>query len=143
MTVPRWTAWLLRRLAREDRSDDLIGDLEEAHRARLGRRSGTVAALLTTLEALDLARALVWSRMAAWITGISLLDFKLAFRMLLRCPGLSVIAGLSMTFAIWASASVFEFFHQIVGPTLPLDEGDRIPRSTPAYACTIPSRWIG
>jgi predicted permease len=57
---------------------------------------------------------------------MSLLEFKLAIRMLVRYPGLTIVAGLSMAFAIWASASVFEFFHQVVRPTLPLDEGNRI-----------------
>lgn len=59
-------------------------------------------------------------------TGISRLDVKLGFRMLVKYPGLTLVGGLAMAFAIWAGAGTFEFVMQVVDPTLPLDEGDRI-----------------
>src|SRR4029079_12816880 len=52
MSAPRWATALLRRLA-PDEADVLIGDLEEAHRARVARRGAVVAALLTSLETVD------------------------------------------------------------------------------------------
>jgi predicted permease len=85
-----------------------------------------VAYLCTAVEALDVCRAALWQRLEQRPTRISLLDLKLAFRMLVRYPGLTLVAGVSMAFAIWAGASVFEFFQQVVRPTLPLDDGDRI-----------------
>ena len=38
MTAPRWAAALLRRLAAPPEAEILVGDLEEAHRARVARR---------------------------------------------------------------------------------------------------------
>jgi hypothetical protein len=37
MMAPRWSAALLRWLALPGEADDVLGDLEEAHRARLDR----------------------------------------------------------------------------------------------------------
>jgi hypothetical protein len=126
MSAPRWTTWLLRRVTPRDRVDDVIGDLEEAHRSRTERRGRTSAAILTSLEVLDVARAFLVESIVRRGSVVSLLDAKLALRMLLRYPGLTMVASFSMAFAIWASASVFEFFHQIVRPTLPLEDGARI-----------------
>ena len=58
--------------------------------------------------------------------GVSWLDFKLGFRMLVRYPGLTLVGGLGMTFAIWIGAGTFEFVTQVLYPTLPLDDGDRV-----------------
>lgn len=58
--------------------------------------------------------------------SMSWLDFKLGFRMLIRYPGLTLVGGLAMAFAIAIGAGVFEFVTQVVRPTLPLHAGDRI-----------------
>ncbi len=58
--------------------------------------------------------------------GVSWLDVKLGFRMLSRYPGLTLVAGLAISFAIAVGAGAFEYVTQVVYPTLPLDEGDRI-----------------
>ncbi|HJU65396.1 MAG TPA: permease prefix domain 1-containing protein, partial [Gemmatimonadaceae bacterium] len=57
---------------------------------------------------------------------VSWLDFKLGFRMLARYPGLTLVGGLAMAFAIWVGAGTFELVRQIVRPSLPLPDGDRI-----------------
>src|SRR5688572_2364235 len=57
---------------------------------------------------------------------VSWLDFKLGFRMLARYPGLTIVGGLAMAFAIWAGSATFELVTQVIRPTLPLDEGHRI-----------------
>src|SRR5919106_2359745 len=57
---------------------------------------------------------------------VSWLDAKLGFRMLVKYPGLTLVGGLAIAFAIWVGAGAFEFLAQVVHPTLPLDEGDRI-----------------
>jgi hypothetical protein len=62
MSAPRWARSLLTRLADPERADEVVGDLEEAHARRRRRHSGPVAALITTLEALDLAVALLRAR---------------------------------------------------------------------------------
>src|SRR5687767_7332718 len=56
----------------------------------------------------------------------SWLDFKLGFRMLSRYPGLTIVGGLAMAFAIWIGAGSFELITQWVRPTIPLPDGDRI-----------------
>jgi len=58
----------------------------------------------------------------------SALDFKLGIRMLRRYPGLSFIGGLALAVAIAIGVLAFQFAHDQLTPTLPLDEGDRIVR---------------
>ncbi len=58
--------------------------------------------------------------------GVSWLDFKLGFRMLIRYPGLTVVAGLAIAFAIGVGAASRELLTDLIRPSLPLDEGDRI-----------------
>ena len=147
------TPWLaralLRRLAPPGRLDDLLGDLEEAHRRLVGRHGRGAATLLTCIEAVELAFALLRQRLPdggglrrRQADGqrrreayrgppgsgptISLLDLELAFRMLVKYPGLTLVGGLSMAFAIWVGAVTFEVVGQMVSPKLPLEDGDRI-----------------
>ena len=54
------------------------------------------------------------------------LDMKVGFRMLVKYPGLALVAGLAMAFAICVGAVTFEVVMQFVHPTLPLPDGDRI-----------------
>ena len=63
----------------------------------------------------------------AWLSGLSL-DFTLAFRMLRKYPGLTVVGGLAMAFAIWVGTVSFEVVTLFVHPSLPLPDGDRIVR---------------
>ncbi len=65
------------------------------------------------------------ARGLAWVQGLSL-DFRLGFRLLLKYPGLTLVGGLAMAFAIATGAGAFELVRQLVDPTLPLDGGDRI-----------------
>ena len=58
--------------------------------------------------------------------GVSSLDFKLGARMLARYPGLTLIGGLAMAFAIWVGAATFELMNQTLRPTLPLEDASRI-----------------
>src|SRR5262245_44695211 len=58
--------------------------------------------------------------------GMSWLDVKLGLRMLRRYPGLTIVGGLALAFAIATGAGVFEFSKQMTGPTLPLEDGARI-----------------
>jgi predicted permease len=57
---------------------------------------------------------------------VSWLDFKLGFRMLARYPGLTIVGGVAMAFAIWIGAGVFELVTQVLRPTIPLPDGNRI-----------------
>jgi predicted permease len=125
MSAPRWTVWLLRRLAPEDRADDVVGDLEEAHRERLRRRR-LVAVLMTSFDALDTARALLIVRACDRRTSISWIDLKLGLRMLRKHPGLTLVGVVAIAFGIATSSLVFQFVTDLYWPRLGLDEGDRI-----------------
>jgi putative ABC transport system permease protein len=61
----------------------------------------------------------------SWASGLSL-DMKLGGRMLAKYPGITLVGGIAMAFAIWFGAVTFEMFGQFVRPELPLPGGDRI-----------------
>ncbi len=54
--------------------------------------------------------------------GLSL-DFKLGARMLVRYPGLTVIATLAMAFGICTGTVIFQMMSIFVYPSLPLPAG--------------------
>ena len=63
----------------------------------------------------------------AWATlGGCVLDFKLALRMLIRYPLLTIVGGAGMAFGIAAGVFGFEVRTQLTNSRLPLDEGRSI-----------------
>ena len=58
--------------------------------------------------------------------GMSWLDVKLGLRMLVRYPGLSLAGGLALAIAIGIGAGWYDLTGDVLRPTLPLHEGDRI-----------------
>jgi putative ABC transport system permease protein len=54
------------------------------------------------------------------------LDLKLGGRMLVKYPGLTIVGGLAMAFAIWVGLVIFQVVGLFVHPTLPLSEGARL-----------------
>lgn len=126
MSAPRWTIRLLRTLAPSAEADVLVGDLEEAHRARQARRGSLLARVLTTLEALDIAWMLVRRRLRLPRWSMSLLDIRLGMRMLVRYPVLTVISTVSLSAAIALGASAFAFISLFLWPRMPLPDGDNI-----------------
>ena len=126
MSAPRWATALLRRLAAPDEADVLIGDLEEAHRARVARRGALVAALLTSLETADVALMLMRRLVRFPRPAMSWLDLKLGVRMLVRYPVLSIIGTGSLALAIAIGAALFAFISMMLWPRLPLPDGDKV-----------------
>lgn len=57
---------------------------------------------------------------------ISWIDLKLGLRMIVKYPVLTIVGGISMAFAIWVGAGTFEAVRQLVFPSIPLSESDRI-----------------
>jgi putative ABC transport system permease protein len=58
--------------------------------------------------------------------AFSALDVSLAWRMLLRYPGLSLVSVLGMSVGITIAAGAFTIVTMMMGTTLPLPEGDRL-----------------
>ena len=61
----------------------------------------------------------------SWLDRFSL-DLKLGGRMLVKYPGLTIIGGLAMAFAICVGTVVFAVLTTLMNPTLPLPGGERI-----------------
>ena len=53
-------------------------------------------------------------------------EFKLGFRMLLKYPGLTLAGGLALTIAIAVGAGWYQLWGNLLSPTIPLPEGDRL-----------------
>lgn len=64
-------------------------------------------------------------RQLSWASGLTL-DMKLGGRMLAKYPGITLIGGVAMAFAIWFGAVTFELLGLFLFPKLPLPGGDRI-----------------
>jgi putative ABC transport system permease protein len=59
-------------------------------------------------------------------TGFSWVDVRLAGRILVRYPGLSLVSVFGMAVGIGVSAGAFTIVHALLTPTLPLADGDRV-----------------
>jgi putative ABC transport system permease protein len=122
------------------RTREVDGDLNEEFRLHIELRAADlVRAGMTPEEAARKARAEFGSteyhvdharkaRGLGWFDEMrfSWLDLKLGGRMLVKYPVLTIVGGLSMAFAIWVGASTFEAIRQLVFPTIPLPDADRI-----------------
>jgi len=113
-----------RELAREIRShlqllqDQYIArgmDPEEARYAAL-RAFGGVEQVKEHQREARMFRAL-----AGWP-----MDLKLGARMLVKYPGLTIVGGLAMAFAICVGLVIFQVVSLFTNPTLPLSEGARL-----------------
>lgn len=94
---------------------------------RMQRHGKGAARVLTAVETVDMAAALVRERVARFrVRGSSTVqDHKLGFRMLVEYPGLT-LGGLAFAIAIGIGAGWYDFTSDLLRPTLPLPEGDRI-----------------
>lgn len=65
------------------------------------------------------------ARGAARITGLSL-DLKLGARMLAKYPGVTLVGGVAMVIGVGLGAGYLEVVNDVLRPTLPLHEGERV-----------------
>jgi putative ABC transport system permease protein len=65
------------------------------------------------------------ARMFRWLAGWPM-DLKLGGRMLVKYPGLTLVGGLAMAFAIWAGLVIFQVVGLFTTPTLPIAQGARL-----------------
>jgi predicted permease len=127
VSLPRGVGFLLRAFVPSDRVEDVLGDLEEVHGERVERRGPWLAAIPTILEAAEVSAAAGLMRLRSQtVVPMSWIDFKLGVRMLVKYPGLTLVGGLAMAFGIFVGAACYEFYAQVLHPTLPLDEGERV-----------------
>jgi len=145
MRAPAWACLLLSRLAPPERKEEVVGDLEEAHAWRVHRHGRLLAAILTSLESLDMALALLRLRRRAgrrgrgpaWrghrtrfsgirIPGVSRIDVTLGARVLMKNPALSIVSGLGMAVAVAIGTGAFGVIRGMTSSPLPLDEGHGI-----------------
>ena len=61
----------------------------------------------------------------AWLSGMKL-DFKLGMRMMGKYPGLTLTGVLGMAVAVAIGAVSFGVIYDVIDPSLPLEDGDRI-----------------
>ena len=129
MSAPAWARGLLRWLAPRGQADNLVGDLEETHRRHSGRHGRVAAQMRTAVDTLDMAGALVRTRIDVF--GIykgsgTLQDYKLGMRMLIKYPGLTIAGGLALAIAIGLGAGWYDFSGDMFRPALSLPDGERI-----------------
>ena len=60
-----------------------------------------------------------------WLDAVAL-DLRLAFRILRKSWGVTLVGGVAMTVAMVIGGGAFNLLHAVMGSTLPLDEGDRV-----------------
>ncbi len=60
-----------------------------------------------------------------WVDAISL-DTRLGVRMLVKHRGLTLVGGFAMAVAIAIGATSFEMIAELLDPSLPVEEGDRV-----------------
>ncbi len=65
------------------------------------------------------------ARMFRWLAGWPM-DVTLGGRMLVKYPGLTIVGGVAMAFAIWVGIVIFQVVGLFVHPTLPLPQGARL-----------------
>jgi predicted permease len=129
---PRIPRVLLHAALPADVQEDVSGDLEEMfhhRRARDGRLRASwwywrqAAAFAARFGAERLRER---TRHADMRAGMSWIDLRLAVRMLVRYPGLTCVGVIGMACGIAIAAAAFTITHDLVDPTLPLENGDRI-----------------
>lgn len=129
---PRLPRWLLERALPHDVRSDVAGDLEEMFHRRCASDGAGAARRWFWRQALSFSRHFIAERIRErWThrdmgTRFSGMDFRLALRMLVRNPALTVIAVIGLAVGIMISAGAFAILYTLVDPALPLDEGDRI-----------------
>ena len=129
---PRLARWILRARAARDVRDARLRRSRRSLSARLRRRrpargAAPVSAQSRVVFASLPARARPRSPpRACWRRGCRCSISSSALRMLRRYPGLTIVGGLAMAFAIAVGTAVFAFINQFFYPTMPLPEGDRI-----------------
>ncbi len=129
---PRLARRLLHAALPADVRDDVAGDVEEVFADRCRERGPFRAKVWFWGQTLSLATRFAVERVrdALLPSGSASfgLDLRLGLRMLVKYPMLTLIGGIAITIAVALGVGASEFVRDMMAPTLPLDEGDRIVR---------------
>lgn len=129
----RLMAWVAPATARGRWSEEWLAEIELVARER-GARTAARVALGAAPDAFSFRRL---SRERARLRdsedgkgpmrlGISTTDLKLAIRMLVRYPGLTLVGVLGMAVGITIAAGAITIVSALMNPALPFEEGERI-----------------
>jgi predicted permease len=129
---PRLARWLLERALPPDVREDVSGDLDEMFRRRCAHDRHPRARAWYWLQTVSFSRHFISERLrerrkqADMSTGMSWIDLKLAVRMLVRYPGLTLVSVVGMAIGIAIAAGAFAIVYGLLDPVVPLADGDRI-----------------
>src|SRR5687768_10566422 len=122
---PRLARAVLSRLLPPDTRQDVLQFLDDALEARSA--VGPVRARLWYWShAFSFAARFFGERLLGLRHAVSATDVKLALRMLVRSPGLTLVGTLGMAVGIAIAAGMLSMLSAMTGPVLPFEEGDRI-----------------
>lgn len=119
---------LLARALPADVRATILQDLDEVFERRVVADGIAAARRWYWREAMSFTWRFVRERVTKWPVALrmSMLDVKLAARMVTKYPGLTVIGGLAIATAIGVTVVGFEVAHDLSDPILPLPNADRV-----------------
>ena len=135
--LTRVLLWLYPPSFRRDVGAAMVDDV----RRRAADRAATQSAIRASIWLVRLTASLLANAAAAWVESpprsartihggrsatLSWLDLKLAIRMLLKYPGLTVIGGLGIAMAVAIGVGFFAIFEARFYPIIPLNDGERL-----------------
>ncbi|MGH9162422.1 MAG: hypothetical protein ACRD2X_20850, partial [Vicinamibacteraceae bacterium] len=138
---PRLAGWLLRRvLPRDARAASIAGDLIEEFHVGLASRSHAVAAARYWRHALSIAARYAFRPRPAGcapllhasasgkasVLGALREDVRDARRSLIKHPGFSAVAVLTLAVGVGANTAIFSVLHAVVLRDLPYRDADRL-----------------
>ena len=109
----------------------IVGDLDEVYRERRSRVGAPSTNLWYAGQVLAMTVRFGVERTGEALTNrgfASALDLKLGLRMLVKYPMLTLVGVLAITTATAIGVGGSEFIRDLMAPSLPLDEGDRVVR---------------
>lgn len=130
--LPRIPRLILDRTLPEDVREDVTGDLEEMFHRRRQSVGAARARRWYWRQCLSFPVRFFIERLREqrqdldMSTGFTWIDLRLAARMLVRYPGLSIVSVLGMAVGIAIATAAFTIVYALLDPAVPLEEGDRV-----------------
>jgi putative ABC transport system permease protein len=131
--MKRGLRWLLslfgaRAIDRERQEQDLKDELAFHFSTEVERRvaAGQSAADALASTKRDFGNVPLVEEVTRDMWGWSIQDYKLGLRMLVKYPGLTIAGGLALAIAVAIGAGWYDLSQQLLHPTVPLPDGDRL-----------------